>query len=89
MSIGNRPVWAKLLTVGQISQMVIGTGLNIYWVYLYYMGIPCACLEPVKLLWACGIMYGSYLYLFVDFFVRKYILGTTKPVVKKDEKKKQ
>jgi len=86
MSIGNRPTWAKPLTVGQISQMIVGTGLNGYWVYLYLNEIPCACLEPKLLLWSCGIMYGSYLYLFCDFFVRRYIFQSTKP--KKDSTKK-
>lgn len=85
MSIGKRPSWAKPLTVGQILQMVVGTSLNGYWVYLYMNSIPCACLEPRLLLISCGVMYGSYLYLFCDFFVRRYIFQNTKP--KKEEKK--
>lgn len=89
MSIGGKPSWARLLTVGQISQMIIGTGLNAYWVYLYFNDITCACGNPKLLLIACAVMYGSYLYLFCDFFVRKYIMGTSKPAAKKDERKKE
>ena len=53
-SVGKTPTWSRFLTIGQISQMVIGTGLNIYWVYLYYHSVPCLCLEPQLLLISCG-----------------------------------
>jgi len=86
MSIGIKPSWAKLLTMGQILQMIIGTSLNIYWVYMYFNNIPCSCRKPTLLLWSCAIMYGSYLWLFLDFFIRKYIYGTTKkPNIKKED----
>jgi len=76
-SIGIRPSWARALTIAQISQMVIGTGLNIYWLYMYINNIPCSCRRPNLLLMSCAVMYGSYLWLFMDFFVRKYIYRTT------------
>lgn len=71
-SVGYRPSWAKWLTIAQISQMVVGTLINVYWIYLYMNNIPCSCDNPNLLLWACGIMYGSYLYLFLDFFFKRY-----------------
>lgn len=71
-SVGYRPTWAKWLTMAQISQMIVGTFINVYWIYLYINGIPCSCQNPNLLLWACGIMYGSYLYLFCDFYFKKY-----------------
>lgn len=72
MSIGKPPKWGKLLTMGQIAQMIIGTALNGYWFYLYKNGILCTCRNPEYLIMACFVMYGSYLYLFLMFFIQKY-----------------
>jgi len=77
-AVGHRPSWAKLLTIGQIAQMILGSFLNFYWIYLYYTGTTCSCEKPGYLVIFCAIIYGSYLYLFLDFFVRKYISGTLK-----------
>lgn len=71
-SLGMPPKWGKLLTLGQILQMVIGTILNTYWFYLYQNGIFCTCRNPDYLIISCALMYGSYLYLFVMFFINKY-----------------
>jgi hypothetical protein len=79
MSIGQKPKWAMSLTLLQIVQMFIGIGLNGYWAYLYFLGNDCGCDEPQFMVIMAFIMYGSYLILFVLFFINKYM--------KKDEKK--
>lgn len=72
MSIGYKPSWAKLLTIGQITQMILGTMINVYWVYLYFNGVYCSCARPDLMLTTCGIMYGSYLWLFLSFYLKRY-----------------
>lgn len=72
MSIGYRPTWAKALTIGQITQMILGTMINVYWTYLYFNGVECSCASPNLLLTACGIVYGSYLWLFLSFYFKRY-----------------
>eukprot|EP01080_Neovahlkampfia_damariscottae_P003517 gene3517-6164_t len=85
MSIGYKPSWAKLLTIGQITQMIIGTAVNAYFFYNYYHGIPCECTRPDLMMVACSIIYGSYLILFLRFYFKRYVF--VKP--KKTEKKKE
>lgn len=61
---------AILITLSQIAQMFIGTGVCIScW---YYMFSGRSCSNDIQNLYAGAIMYGSYLYLFVDFAVRRY-----------------
>jgi elongation of very long chain fatty acids protein 6 len=72
MSIGYKPTWAKLLTIGQISQMVIGTFINLYWIYLYWTGTDCSCLNPRALFISCAVMYASYFWLFLMFYLKRY-----------------
>jgi elongation of very long chain fatty acids protein 6 len=78
MECGYRPWWSMPLTMLQISQMITGIVLNGIWFYRWYHGVPTECKWPSLIVLACVVMYGSYLYLFVAFFVRKY-LGSRKP----------
>lgn len=61
---------AILITISQILQMFIGTGVCISCWYFKINGRACA--NETSNLIAGGLMYGSYLYLFVDFAVRRY-----------------
>eukprot|EP01080_Neovahlkampfia_damariscottae_P000442 gene442-6855_t len=73
MSIGYKPSWAKYLTIGQISQMVLGTFLNVWFFYNKYIaGIHCNCDRPDLLVVACGLMFGSYFILFLQFYIKRY-----------------
>jgi len=68
------------ITSTQMSQMVIGMGVNFYAIYIKNKGEPCARSED-------GInlhltMYGSYLILFANYFYRAYIVK--KPARKED-----
>lgn len=69
-----------LITLMQIAQMFIGTGVCIScWYYLLSAteGGP-SCANDLSNLMAGGAMYGSYLYLFVEFAVARYGPGAKK-----------
>lgn len=70
--LGYRPSWAILITIIQIVQMFIGIALNIVWAKEWMSGSDCNCRNPTGMIVAAVIMYGSYLYLFVSFFVKRY-----------------
>lgn len=61
---------AHLITLSQIGQMFIGTGVCISGWYYMLNGMECA--NDKSNLVAGALMYGSYLYLFVDFFIVRY-----------------
>jgi len=64
---------AILITLSQIAQMFIGTGVCISCWYFLLSGKSCA--NDMSNLYAGAGMYGSYLYLFVDFAVKRYGSG--------------
>jgi len=71
------PKWlpASMITVAQISQMIVGTTICIMsWVYLYD-NQPCA-VERENVI-AGGLMYGSYLYLFAEVRKQARVVITT------------
>jgi len=70
--LGYRPSWAVVITVTQITQMVVGVAMNGIWVYKYMTGAGCQCDAPNAIMISALIMYGSYLLLFVQFFVKRY-----------------
>ena len=59
-----------LITVAQIAQMFVGTGVCISAWYFLLSGKECS--NDLSNLVAGGAMYGSYLYLFVDFAIGRY-----------------
>jgi elongation of very long chain fatty acids protein 6 len=71
---------AILITLSQIAQMFVGTGVCMSAWYFMLNGRTCA--NDISNLIAGGAMYGSYLYLFCDFAFRRY----SKKAVKKVEK---
>lgn len=83
------PSW--IITIMQISQMIIGTGIVIASFYFHIYGgsiyAPGQCNNTPSNLAAGGIIYASYLYLFVEFAVKRFIFGV-KDVSKKSTKKK-
>jgi elongation of very long chain fatty acids protein 6 len=78
------PSW--LITIAQISQMFVGTFIVGASLYFHFKGgvnfAPGECNNAVSTLVAGFVMYGSYLYLFVEFAVKRFIL-------KKDKKSKK
>ncbi|KAL0488403.1 elongation of very long chain fatty acids protein [Acrasis kona] len=74
MEIGIKPPGAIILTVGQIIQMMIGIAVNAIFAYqVYYQKRKCNCLNSDFMVASAVVMYGSYLYLFVQFFISKYL----------------
>lgn len=70
-----------LITLSQIAQMFVGTGVCIScWYYLIY---DMRCSNDISNLVAGAVMYGSYLYLFVEFAVKRYGGGKPKSKVSK------
>lgn len=67
------PKWfpAVIITVGQILQMVVGTGVCIStWYYVFVLKADCGV--SVGNLIVAALMYGSYLILFAQFFLNRY-----------------
>lgn len=69
-----RPKWfpPALITLAQMAQMFVGTFVCAAGWYYRNLGRPCA--NDYSNLIFGAIMYATYLYLFADFAVRKYIL---------------
>lgn len=87
-----------VLTVFQISQMIVGTSVVCACYYYSYYGTKTynykvvgqkGCDNIESNLFAGGLMYASYLYLFVEFFFKKYLFGIddySKPAANEKEK---
>ncbi|KAJ1410382.1 putative elongation of very long chain fatty acids protein [Ochromonadaceae sp. CCMP2298] len=67
---------AVIITISQIAQMFVGTGVCCAcW---YYSLTGKSCHNETSNLVAGALMYGSYLYLFCDFAVRRYVFPKAK-----------
>jgi elongation of very long chain fatty acids protein 6 len=75
MAIHRKPKWlgAFWITLAQISQMIVGVAVTLAAFY-YYKTEP-ACNVTAENNAAAFVMYGSYLALFVQFFVQRYFSG--------------
>jgi len=87
MAVKMRPKWFNpiVVTFMQLSQMFIGVGVTIASFYYYnnpIEGDPCHSNKETNV--AAFLMYGSYFYLFAQFFVMRYF----KVKVKGEKKKK-
>ena len=74
---------AILITISQIGQMFIGTGVCISCWYFMLSGKSCA--NDISNLYAGAAMYGSYFYLFVEFAFKRYAGPKKSKVPKKLE----
>jgi elongation of very long chain fatty acids protein 6 len=79
MAVNAKPKWLNpgLITLSQISQMVIGTSLC---AMTYSLLGTTNCAVKRENVVAGGLMYGSYLYLFCEFACKRFL--TTKKVKK-------
>lgn len=66
---------AIIITIAQIVQMLVGTVICAS-AWYYTLSSESSCQNDMSNLLAGGAMYGSYLYLFVDFAVRRYAKPT-------------
>jgi hypothetical protein len=69
------------VTVAQISQMVVGVAVTLIGFYYYQTDSTCNIQKQNNM--AAFIMYGSYLFLFLQFFIGRYYKGQVKVVPKK------
>jgi elongation of very long chain fatty acids protein 6 len=71
------PSW--IITMMQITQMMIGTAIVCASFYFHFYGgkqyLPGQCNNTPSNLAAGGIIYASYLYLFCEFAVKRFIFG--------------
>jgi elongation of very long chain fatty acids protein 6 len=92
MAIRAIPKWfpSWVITLMQITQMIVGTivvGASFY--YYFYGGkiyAPGECNNQPENLAAGGIIYASYLYLFVEFAVKRFVFGIKEDTGKKVKK---
>merc|ERR1712000_312427 len=81
---------ALMITIIQISQMLIGIVIVGYSAFLWFStGIPCVTDEPTIVLVSGVLMYGTYLFLFLQFFFRRYFgkKPAPRPTASKTKKK--
>lgn len=73
MAMRWRPKWLNpiIITAAQISQMVVGVAVTLIGFY-YYKTDP-SCRISAENNTAAFVMYGSYLFLFLQFFVGRYV----------------
>eukprot|EP01100_Stratorugosa_tubuloviscum_P000053 TRINITY_DN1013_c0_g1_i1.p1 TRINITY_DN1013_c0_g1~~TRINITY_DN1013_c0_g1_i1.p1 ORF type:complete len:277 (-),score=76.68 TRINITY_DN1013_c0_g1_i1:61-891(-) len=69
------PFWGKYLTIAQIVQMFIGIGFCANWMYYKFIKkVDCPITGSAEVLAICGfLMYGSYLILFVLFYINRNV----------------
>ena len=74
MAIRKKPKWlnAIWITVAQLVQMVVGVAVSFTSYYYYLTDETCAVTKNTIV--SATLMYGSYLYLFAAFFVKRYIM---------------
>lgn len=63
-----------IVTVAQICQMFMGCLLTFFSIYLFITDNNCK-IQPVAMV-AGGLMYGSYLFLFIQYFLSRYPIIT-------------
>ena len=78
MAMKLRPKWFNPMvnTVFQISQMVVGVAVTLAGFY-YYKTDP-TCNIKAENNTAAFVMYGSYLFLFLQFFIGRYLQAPKK-----------
>ena len=75
MALKMKPKWIPpvLITIAQLSQMVVGTSVQLFSMYLYYTKGEATNLNLSNLV-AGAIMYGSYFALFFQFFWNRFVV---------------
>jgi elongation of very long chain fatty acids protein 6 len=82
MAIKIRPPWAMMVTVLQISQMFVGVTFTV--LNFIYVGSDQCTISHSNNLAAFG-MYGSYLFLFLQFFISRYFVKSSQKKARKKE----
>jgi len=85
MAIKMKPKWLKpmFITVSQISQMAVGVAVAVTAYYYHNEDVVGDCHIHASNNYAAFIMYGSYLFLFSQFFIFRYFKNTSVKIKKK------
>jgi len=86
---GVKITWARWLTTMQISQMGVGIFLLGTWTYFWWTRGVCTSTNAHLTVIAGLLMYGSYLVLFVQFYIEKYLRSTPSMESFKEDKRKK
>ena len=75
MALKMKPAWVPpvLITVAQLSQMVVGTAVQCFSMWLYYKQGDASNMNFSNLV-AGAVMYGSYFALFFQFFWNRFVV---------------
>jgi len=76
--ITNPPPWGMMVTIMQLSQMVIGIIVTCSHIRIMWFGTVANCDGYLPNLGAALAMYASYFFLFAQFFVKRYCLKRSK-----------
>jgi len=81
MALKMKPEWLSpvIITVVQIMQMFVGVVVQIASSYHYVMGANSCNMNGANIVWG-GLMYASYLGLFVKFAVKRYNMMKLNPI---------
>ncbi|GMI53122.1 hypothetical protein ScalyP_jg11617 [Parmales sp. scaly parma] len=84
MAVNMKPKWLApgFITIAQISQMFVGTTVCVLSGIQLWKGNE-SCAITKENVAAGGLMYGSYLYLFCEFAVKRFIIAPRKRAAKK------
>lgn len=87
MAVNLKPAWLPpaFITMAQISQMVVGTTLCVLTAHQLYKGNSTCAVKKENVLAGC-LMYGSYLYLFCEFAVKRFIIAPRRKAAAKKAK---
>jgi len=70
---GKTPSWGQFVTILQLAQMVVGIIASTSWSYFYLTGANCSCDYPREYMLSSCLLYGSYLLLFLQFYLGRYL----------------
>ena len=85
MAVRLRPKWFNpmFITAFQISQMIVGVAVTLVAFYYYMKKDDRSCKIERENNTAAFVMYGSYLFLFMQFFVGRYFKAKAQKRTKK------
>ena len=72
-STGRRPSWGKLVTIIQLTQMVVGISISIIWTIYYVTEEDCPMPHPHAYMLSSLALYASYFILFLNFYIQRYV----------------
>jgi len=72
-STGRRPSWGKLVTIIQLTQMVVGISISVIWVVYYLTEEDCPMLHAHAYMSTSLALYASYFILFLNFYIQRYV----------------